>query len=357
MLERVEFAWFENNRLLVTVSTSPAIPGSQLMSACELYFFDSVASHLTPQGNPVLTVRISDLPLCGFCRQAPKGECNCIRDASSLLMFPVSPPVSSGSHMPLLPSSSANPLPWKSCLKLLSQSKQNGFLTSLLITPDIKGDHMPRVRIRRAYNLTFGTQEAINEGIHLRLKQMLLARPAPPMPQRPSVAKLGWQSTWTKPRQELNACLGLLRGSSASRGVGTELSALKESSISTGADEISTSVAQITPPPSAWMHDPLPSPDSVVPLSDCTERRGMRVKNNLAFGNIETIPTLPIATDSRLPTHTRHRRGELCAPAKAGKDFSCSAETTPNPFLSTILNPSKDISSSTLANFADMSAI
>lgn len=356
MLERVEFAWFENNRLLVTVSTSPAIPGSQLMSACELYFFDSIASHSTPQGSPALTVRISDVALCAFCKQAPKGECKCIRDSSSMLLFPVSPPVGSGLHTPLLPSSSSSPLPWKSYLQLLSQSKQNGFLTSLLITPDAKDEPMPRVRVRRAYSLTFGTQEAINEGIHLRLKQMLLARPAPPAAPRPSLAKLDWQPAWAKPRRDLNACLGALRGSNGRRGDETEHSARKTTGTESiaGGDDMSTTVTQITPPPSAWMHDPLPSPDSVVPLSDCTERRGMRVKDGIPVASTESILNAPNTTDVRV--RMKHRRNGI-VPAKDSKDVSCSAETTPNPFLSTILNPSKDASTSTLANFAEMSAI
>lgn len=290
------------------------MPGSQLLSASELYFFDAIAPHATPQGSPALTVRISDVPLCAFCEQAPKGECRCIRD-SSVLLFPVSPPATTSSHSLLR----ANPrsLSWENYLRILSQSKQNGFLTSLIITPNAKGEPVPRVRLRRAYNLTFGTQEAINEGIHLRLKQMLLARPAAPSQPRPPLAKLEWQPAWPKQHPGASpSSFSRPHTKPESPGIPDELMA---------------------PSASAWMNDPLPSSDSVVPLSDCSERRAP-----------ELLPRLPVAEGKLRLTKRR-------VPEKAtGRDRVGSGESTPNPFLSTILNPSKE---STLGNFAEMSAV
>ncbi len=372
MLERVEFAWFENHRLIVTITQSPAQPGAQYLSACESYFFPTLQPNSTLRDSPLITAYISDVPLCDLCKFNPRGQCKCHRDTDSLL-FPVSSPVSSmstASRPSSFSPSSRHTISWKRYMQLLQQSRDSGKLSTALSVPNEKGEAVIRVQITRAYSISFGNPEAINEGIHLRLKQMLLSRPAPPTTLDMPLTRMDWKQTWPNTRQDIEECLDPI-GSSATGRKAVEMGQLCD-----GPDEISTGSPAI-PGSGGWLQDPLPSPDSVVPISDSTDRRD-RIKerdlsssSQLGIANdtyptfstnagvsTESIPSLHVSNAK--PTELKKRKAQdigLCGPEKIGKDCERPAETMPNQFLSTILNSSKDIAPSLLANFAEMSSI
>ncbi len=333
MLERVEFAWFANDYLLVIVSRTPAQPGSQLLAETEIFFYESIPLYTPPHRAPAVTVRIRDVALCIFCKAAPKGECKCLRE-SDALMFPVSPPASlstAAQSFSLAPAT--HNITWAKFLTALTRCRQNGFLTSFIGTSDAKGELVDQVRVMYSYNLTFGTQAAISEGINLRLKQLLLARSLITHQQR-------------RPEHV------------SSVDIAQKFGVIDTPSIAVNnGDDVNTGNSQQMPMSRSW------TPGSAIPLSDCTERRGSRMRNGGerhssggATRSEESIPSLPIATEL-----SRKRRLEAgsCSTEKNTKSHDSTGETTPNPFLSTILNSKKEKSSTptTLANFAEMSAL
>lgn len=339
VLERVEFAWFTNDQLAVTVSRTSTTSGSQLMAQTEVYFYDSIPLHSTTHSlSPTITVRIRDAPLCSFCKSSPKGECKCLRD-SDPLMFPVSPSAStttgSSQHFSLSPTPQT--MTWEMYLRSMMRCKLNGFLTCVISTPDATGAAVERVRVMHAYSLTFGTEEAINEGIHLRLKQMLLARPTiSPTPSLPLVGKIDWQTARSKTTKELEA----------------DIRAPGKSPNPLVSPFTRVNMAQSSLIPTPW------AGGTAIPLSDCTERaqRRMREREGNAdrgatASSLESIPSLPIASEIQY----KQRLNSGVVAEKTGK----SCDSTPNPFLSTILNSNKDVPATptTLTNFAEMSAL
>ena len=81
--ERVEFAWFSDNRAIVTLSQSPLLPGSQFFAESEVFYFDALPAAQFPR-KPVLTILLRDKPLCSNCRLNIRGVCRCASIADSI---------------------------------------------------------------------------------------------------------------------------------------------------------------------------------------------------------------------------------------------------------------------------------